>query len=439
MEAMQARMMPLVDPPANRLQIHWISFELMMLKNKECVIAATPVMASPGWYVLGVLSLLMGFASISTDLYLPAMPAMGRSLGADVGTIELTISGYLIGFSLGQLLWGPISDRYGRRSSVAVGLLLFMIASAGCAVAESAHALIGWRIVQALGACASVALSRAMIRDLYEGNRAAQMLSTLLTVMAVAPLIGPLVGGQIVVFAGWRAIFWFLVSVGLITFIALWTIPETLPESRRNPEPLSRALYRYGELLRDRRLLAYAGTGGFLYAGMFAYIAGTPFAYIDYYHVPAERYGLLFGLAIAGIMGANLLNSRLVIRHGYDRILLIGALCAFLTAIVAATAAHTGWGGLWGLVLPLFLFASTTGLIVANSIVGALTHFPHRAGAVSALVGSIHYGSGIIGSALVGTFADGTPWPMGLVIGLAGLGCLLSTLLLPKHSSVEDI
>ena len=140
---------------------------------------------NPRWHVLGVLSLLMGFASISTDLYLPAMPEMARSLHADAGQIELTISGYLVGFSFGQLLWGPLSDRYGRRLSVAIGLVLFIIGSAGCALSETFTAIIGWRMVQALGACASVALSRAMVRDLYQGNRAAQMLSTLITVMAV--------------------------------------------------------------------------------------------------------------------------------------------------------------------------------------------------------------------------------------------------------------
>ncbi|MDD2467259.1 MAG: Bcr/CflA family multidrug efflux MFS transporter [Desulfobulbus sp.] len=386
--------------------------------------------SNPGWYMLAVLSLLMGFASISTDLYLPAMPAMAGTLGAQPGTIELTVSGYLVGFSLGQLVWGPVSDRYGRRPSVAVGLLLFVIGSAGCALAMSVQALIGWRIIQALGACASVAISRAMVRDLYDGNRAAQMLSTLITVMAIAPLVGPLAGGQIVAWAGWRAIFWVLVAIGLLTLAALLTIPETLPEARRTQEPLSRAIGRYLELLGHRQLLGYAAAGAFLYAGMFAYIAGTPFAYINYYHVSAQHYGLLFGLVIIGIMAANMINSRLVMRHGSDRMLLMGTVIAFFSAMLAALDARTGWGGLWGLVLPLFVFASTTGLIVANSLSGAMARFPDRAGAVSALVGSIQYGSGILGSALVGIFADGTPWPMGMVVAITGIGCLLSTLLL---------
>ena len=260
----------------------------------------------------------MGFASISTDLYLPAMPAMGRALGADAGTVELTVSGYLIGFSLGQLLWGPIGDRYGRRGPVAIGLVLFVIGSAGCALAGSAGAMIGWRVVQAVGACAGVVLARAMVRDLYAGARAAQMLSTLMTVMAVAPLLGPIVGGQILGLAGWRAIFWTLVGVGQPRWQRSFTLPETLPPERRNREPLGRAHRDLWRALRQRRLIGYAAAGGFFYAGMFAYVAGTPFAYISYHHVPPQLYGLLFGTGIVGIMAANLINARLVMRLGSD-------------------------------------------------------------------------------------------------------------------------
>jgi DHA1 family bicyclomycin/chloramphenicol resistance-like MFS transporter len=233
--------------------------------------------------VLAVLSALMAFASISTDFYLPALPTMATALRAGAGTIELTIAGYLIGFSVGQLLWGPIGDRHGRRVPVAIGLVLFVLGSAGCALSGSAPAIIGWRVVQAVGACAGVVLARAMVRDLYAGNRAAQMLSTLMTVMAIAPLLGPVLGGQILAWAGWRAIFWTLVGVGLLTLVALLALPETLPPERRNPERLAHALYRYARLLQDRRLLGYAGAGGFFYGGMFAYIAGTPFASISYH------------------------------------------------------------------------------------------------------------------------------------------------------------
>jgi MFS transporter, DHA1 family, multidrug resistance protein len=163
--------------------------------------------AEHGWRVLVTLSALMAFGPIATDLYLPALPDMGRALGADAGTMELTVSGYLIGFSLGQLLWGPMGDRYGRRGPVAIGILLFLVGSVGCALSTGAWEMIGWRIVQAAGSCAGVVLARAMVRDLYAGSRAAQMLSTLMTIMAIAPLVAPLLGGQILAFAGFRAIF----------------------------------------------------------------------------------------------------------------------------------------------------------------------------------------------------------------------------------------
>ncbi|KPY68007.1 MFS transporter [Pseudomonas savastanoi pv. nerii] len=376
-------------------------------------------------WILVVLSALMAFASISTDLYLPAMPAMALSLHANAGQLELTISGYLVGFSLGQLLWGPVGDRYGRRLPVALGLLLFIAGSAGCALSDTAQAMITWRAVQAVGACASVVLARAMIRDLYEGHRAAQMLSTLMTVMAVAPLLGPTIGGLILKFGSWHLIFWALAAFGLATLAALYTIPETLPKNRRNHAPLSGAFRRYKQLLADRRLLGYASAGGFFYGGMYAYIAGTPFAYIDFYHVSPQAYGLLFGAGIVGIMIANQVNARLVRKLGSDRLLRLGTLLAGLSSVWLAADAWGEWAGLAGLVVPLFVFVSAAGLIIANSIVGALNSFPQAAGSVSALIGALQYGTGILGSGLVGAMADGTPKPMAWVIALFGLASMV--------------
>lgn len=306
--------------------------------------AAPPAAAQAhGLRILAILSTLMAFASISTDLYLPALPAMGTALHAGTGTIELTISGYLIGFSLGQLVWGPVGDRYGRRLPIAIGLVLFIVGSAGCAVSTSAGMMIGWRALQAVGACASVVLARAMVRDLFAGHRAAQMLSTLMTVMAVAPLLGPSVGGLILHVASWRAIFWTLAGVGVATLAALCGLPETLPPPQRSREPLRRALVRYGELLRHRRLLGYAGAGGFFYGGIYAYIAGTPFAYITYHHLSPQVYGLLFGAGIVGIMVTNQVNARLVARFGGDRLMRAGTVGAALAGGLLALTAWTGW------------------------------------------------------------------------------------------------
>ncbi|TCU20081.1 MFS transporter [Rhizobium sullae] len=226
-----------------------------------------------------------------------------------------------------------------------------------------------------------VVLARAMVRDLYEGSRAAQMLSILITIMAVAPLLGPIVGGQILAIAGWRSIFWVLVAVGLVTMAALFTVPETLPAERRNRNSIMDAVLGYGKLLANRRLLGFAAAGGFFYAGIYAYIAGTPFAYIDYYHVPAGLYGVLFALGIAGIMVTNMVNSRLVTRLGSTTLLRFGTFGAMASGFAILVAGATGWGGLWALTTLLFVFVSWSGLIVANSIGGAPSRTsPNRPG-----------------------------------------------------------
>jgi len=393
--------------------------------------ASSPIeKAASSLQILLILSALMSFASISTDLYLPAIPAMGADLHADTGHVELTISGYLVGFSLGQLWWGPFGDRFGRRLPIGLGLILFIIGSAGCALATSVDMMIGWRALQALGACASVVQSRAMVRDLHTGQQAARMMSTLMTVMAVAPLVGPFAGGLILHLASWRAIFWTQLGIGIATLYALHRLPETLPPERRSQTSISEALLDYGALLRQRRLLGYLGVGGCFYGGMFAYIAGTPFAYITYYDVSPQHYGFLFGLGIVGIMLSNQINIRLLFRFGVVRLMRAGVIGAALAGGLLASNAHSGWGGLAGLVIPLFMFVAMTGFIVANSIAGALAANPERAGAVSALVGMSQYGTGILGSALVGYWADGTPWPMGCVIAIFGAGGLLCAYLL---------
>lgn len=385
-----------------------------------------------------ILSVLMAFSSLSTDIYLPALPAMADALHAGTGAMEFTISGYLIGFSVGQFFWGPLSDRVGRRGPIAIGMVLYIIGSIGCALSQGVEGMIAWRAVQAIGACASVTLARAIVRDLYAGHRAAQMMSTLMIVTALAPMLGPSIGGLIIAVAQWRAIFWLLAGVGLLTLAALYTLPETLPVERRLREPLWRAFSTYGWLLRQKRLLGYAGVGGCLYGGIFAYVAGTPFAYITYHHVLPQHYGLLFALGSVGIMSMNLVNVRLVVRLGSDRLLRAGAFGACSAGLAAALTARTGWGGLVGLVVPLCLFVACIGLIAANAITGALNLFPGISGSVSALIGASQFGAGVVGSALVGVFADGTPWPLGALMAVFGVGAMLCAVFLVPRASVAS-
>jgi DHA1 family bicyclomycin/chloramphenicol resistance-like MFS transporter len=277
-----------------------------------------------------------------------------------------------------------------------------------------------------------VVLARAMVRDLYTGPRAAQMLSSLIVVMAIAPLVGPIVGAEVLRFASWPWIFWLLVAFGAAALLALLTLPETLPPERRRRDRLSNSLRSYWRLMGDVRVMGFALAGSALYFGVFAYVAGSAFVYIDFYHLSPQTYALVFGSGILGIMATNLINARQVIRWGVVTPLRLGATLAALAGLGSAFAAFTGFGGLAGIVAPLFLFIAMNGLVIANSIGGAMANYPRRAGTVSALVGALQYGAGIAGSGLLGAFADGTPRPLGAVIALAGLGAAASAWLLVK-------
>lgn len=360
---------------------------------------------------------------------------MAKALRTTGGTVEFTIGAYLIGFSLGQLLLGPIGDRYGRRGPMAIGLALFALASIGCALATDAGHMIAWRIVQALGACSGVVLARAMVRDLYPPGRAAQMLSTLITIMAIAPLAGPLVGGQILAVASWRVIFWVMAIIGLVTLAALFTLKESLPTVSRSTGSFATAFASYGGVIQDRHVLVNAAAGGLFYVGIYAYISGTPFVFITYYGVPTQLYGVLFGASIVGIMAMNMINVWLAPRLGSQRLLRLGAVGAALAGLASTLMAFTGWGGLVGLLVPLLAYCAMSGLIVANSVAGALTSQPTRAGSTSALVGALHYGVGIAGSGLVALFSDGTPRPLGTTMAIGGLGCLAIARLVAPRSS----
>jgi DHA1 family bicyclomycin/chloramphenicol resistance-like MFS transporter len=378
------------------------------------------------FHLMMALGSLMAFTSVATDMYLPALPALSTVFGVDPGRVQITVSAFLIGFSVGRLLWGPIGDRYGRRIPIAVGVVLFIIGSVGCALSGSVEQMLVWRVVQSIGACAGSVLARAMMSDLYNKERLSQGLSTLMMVSSVAPLVGPVLGGQILAYASWEAIFWTIAAFGLASLIGIMSLPETLPKSQRIEESIPASLASYARLLAKPRLVGFAVSGGFFYAGIYAYIAGTPFAYIDFHHVSPQAYGLLFGVNIFGIMAANMLNRRLVMKFGTERMLLLGGSIAALAGMSLSLTAGLGWGGVLGLAVPLFVYVSMAGLIIANSVAGALVISPQRAGVASALVGAIQFGMGVLGSAMVAWLADGTPWTMGWVVGASGIGCLLT-------------
>ena len=362
-----------------------------------------------------ILSALMAFTSLSTDIYLPAMPLMAQDLH---GNAELTITGFLMGFCVAQLIWGPLSDHFGRRLPLFIGMALFMIGSVGCALSTDISQIVFWRVFQALGACTGPMLARAMIRDLFSRTRAAQMLSTLMIIMAIAPIAGPLLGGQMIKITSWHAIFWLLAVIGGMMFISLFWLPETLPQEKRVKASLPSAFRNYYALLTNTTFMRFTLCLTFYYVAAYAFITGSPFVYITYFGVEPQHYGWLFALNIVGLMGMSVINRRLVQHYSLEVLLKFAVVTAAVAALVLAAAAKLEIGGLILIVAAVFVFLSMNGIIAATSTAAALDSVPNVAGSASAFMGSLQYGSGIISSLLLALLSDGTPWTMAWIIGL---------------------
>ena len=384
-----------------------------MRKSEQASPVATA--SHTGLSFILILSGLMAFTSLSTDIYLPAMPTMATDLH---GNVELTITGFLVGFTIAQLIWGPISDHLGRRKPLFIGMVLFIIGSAGCALSTSITQIVFWRVFQALGACTGPMLARAMIRDLFARTRAAQMLSTLVLIMAIAPIAGPLIGGQIIRLSTWHAVFWLLVLIGALMCVSLCWLPETLPEAKRVKASLTGAFRNYRSLLSNGRFMRYTLSLTFYYVGAYAFITGSPFVYISYYHVDPQHYGWLFALNIVGVMAMSVLNRRLVQRHPLEQLLKYATMLAALAAVALALLVKLECGGIVAIIITIFLLFSMNGIIAATSTAAALDAVPNIAGSASALIGALQYGSGIISSLLLAAFSDGTPWTMAWIIAL---------------------
>lgn len=362
-----------------------------------------------------ILSALMAFTSLSTDIYLPAMPLMAKDLQGDA---ELTITGFLIGFCIAQLIWGPVSDHFGRRLPLFIGMVLFVIGSAGCALSTDIGQIVFWRVFQALGACTGPMLARAMIRDLFSRTRAAQMLSTLMIIMAIAPIAGPLLGGQMIKVTSWHSIFWLLAVFGTLMLISLFWLPETLPQEKRVKASLRSAFRNYYTLLSNTQYMRFTLCLTFYYVAAYAFITGSPFVYITYFGVEPQHYGWLFAVNIVGLMAVSMVNRRLVHRYPLETLLRFAVCIAMLAALMLALVTGTGIGGIGLIAAAVFVFFAMNGVIAATSTAAALDAVPNVAGSASALMGALQYGSGIISSLLLALLSDGTPWTMGWIIAV---------------------
>lgn len=385
-----------------------------------------------GLFMILVLGGLTATPPLSMDMYLPALPAVTRSLHAPAATVQLTLTACLAGMALGQLVVGPMSDKWGRRRPLLTGLAVYVVATALCAVATNVESLVAFRLIQGLAGAAGIVIARAVVRDLYDGVAMARFFSTLMLVSGVAPIVAPLVGGQILRVTDWRGVFVVLTFVGTALAVLVWTrLPETLAPADRHAGGTAEALRGMRALLADLPFTGYMLTGGFSFAALFAYISASPFVVQEIYGATPQTFSLLFGINSVGLVAVGQINGKLLVgRVSMDKVLGAG-LAVVLLAATALLLMATGAFGEVGLVpvaAGLFVLMSAMGVTLPNAQTLALMRTRHSAGSASALLGTSSFLIGAVASPLVGIAGEHTAVPMAvvqLVAALVAVACFV--------------
>lgn len=387
-----------------------------------------------------LLTALVAFGPVSTDLYLPSLPDMTRAFGTDVSRVQLTLSVFIYGFACGMLAYGPLSDRLGRKPVLVGGVSIYVLASVACLLAPTIETLIVARFFQAVGACSGPVIGRAVVRDVYSRQEGARMLSYMASAMAIAPAVGPILGGWLHATFGWQANFAALVLFGLAVLAGSTLM---LRETNARKDPLAtrpgRVFGNYYSLLRTRVFIGYTLVVGFSFAGLFSFISGSSFVLIDVLGVPPRYFGLAFAVVAVGYMGGAFYSARLTMKLGIPRVLRIGTILVTAAGVAVAVLAALG-AGVAGVVLPMTVYFFASALVIPNGTAGAIGPFPTRAGAVSALLGFLQMGLGATAGFAVGALHDGTALPMTGTIAVMGTLSLIAywTLVRGTKDDVEE-
>ncbi|WP_329368951.1 multidrug effflux MFS transporter [Streptomyces sp. NBC_01483] len=372
-----------------------------------------------GLLVTLILGGLTATPPLSMDMYLPALPEVTRSLHAPAATVQLTLTACLAGMALGQLVVGPMSDKWGRRRPLIVGLVVYVVATALCALAPNVELLVAFRLAQGLAGAAGIVIARAVVRDLYDGMAMARFFSTLMLISGVAPVVAPLIGGQILRTTDWRGVFVLLTAVGIALTALVWTkIPETLEPAQRHGGGVGDALRAMRALVADRVFTGYTLAGGFAFAALFAYISASPFVIQEIYGASPQTFSLLFGINSVGLVIVGQINGKILVgRVGLAKVLATGLTLITLaaTALLLLTTGVFGKAGLVPVAAALFVLMSAMGLALPNTQALALMRVRHAAGSASALLGTTSFLIGAIASPLVGIAGEHTAVPMAVV------------------------
>jgi MFS transporter, DHA1 family, multidrug resistance protein len=373
-----------------------------------------------------ILGILSAYGPITIDLYMPALPTIGQAFQTD--RVQQTMSVYFLGLALGQLLIGPLSDKFGRKRPLLFGCALYAAASLGCALSPSLGSLLVFRFLQALGGCAGMVLTVSMVRDLFAVKDSARVFSYLVLVMGLAPILAPLIGGQLLLYSSWRVIFFILMGFGLLCFVMVAVgLPESLPPLRRNKTALANLASTYRGLLTDVRFTAYALPGSFIGAGFTVYLSSAALVFIEVYGIAPQHFGWIFGLNAVGLIAMSQVNAWLLRRYSSDFILNRATFALMLVALALLLLAVTGFGGMIGLWVALFFCVAGSGLIRPNTTARAMAPFPEKAGSASALLNSLGSGLGALTGFFLSLFHAKSAVPMA---GLLALCYVVAWLLL---------
>lgn len=381
-------------------------------------------MGLPGWLIL--MGALTAIGPLSIDMYLPAFPSIASSLGASSSDVERTLAAYLLGMASAQLVYGPLADRFGRKPPLYGAMLLYIVASASCALAPTVEFLTISRVFQAMGGAAGMVISRAVVRDHYNTQEAARALSMLMLVMGIAPILAPLLGAQILTFAGWRGIF---ATITLLGILLLWTLSmvmlESLPRERQVKLSWANILHTYAGLLTHRRFLAFALSGGLASGTMFAYIVGSPRLFIEHFGASPQTYGLLFGLNAASLIVGSQVSARLLKTHTPMKIL-PWALAGMMTAgVLALSLALLEIATLTTIMSCMLFFMFCHGFVGPNSAALALSDQGHQLGSASAMMGTLSISCGALAGFIISLMQAPGPLPLALMMaGCTTLACL---------------
>ncbi len=383
-----------------------------------------------------MLGVLAAVGPLSTDVYLPAFPALERSLHAPSGSAQITLATWFAGLSIGQLVQGPLSDRLGRRAPLLVGTVVFTCASAGCALAPSITVLAVFRFLAALGASASMVVPRAIVRDLRDGHDARRLMAQLTLVMGAVPIVAPSLGGLLLTVASWRVIFWICVLYGVtVLMLVLRVLPDTLPPARRIRVDLLSQVSRYVFIIRERSFITHAMMVGMALFGLFAYLSGSPVAYVREFGLTPSEYALAFSANAAVYIGSIQLSVPWSARVGTDRALSITSSVFVVASLVLLAITLTRFGGLWGVLGGVAFVMFSIGLLGPVAPVAALArHGPH-AGSASALLGTLQFLLGAAAAFLVGAIDDGTARPMAVLIVFASVAVKIADRLRPRGTA----